>query len=66
MIKEIPFWCKYSLSVEEASSYFRIGRDRLRSVISNNPQAEYILWNGNRPQIKRSLFEKFLDRENAI
>lgn len=26
---KIPFWEKYTLSIDEAAAYFRIGRDKL-------------------------------------
>lgn len=58
---DIPFWEKYSLSIEEAAMYFRIGENKLRGIVSSDPGANYILWNGNRPQIKRRLFELYLD-----
>lgn len=64
--KEIPLWQKYTLTVEEASRYFRIGQAKLRRIISENEDADFILWNGNRPQIKRKLFEEFVDQLNAI
>ena len=64
--KEIPLWQKYTLTVEEASLYFRIGQAKLRRMISENEDADFILWNGNRPQIKRKLFEEFVDRLSVI
>ena len=39
---------------------------KLRRLISENADADYILWNGNRPQIKRRLFEKYIDCCGAI
>lgn len=57
----IPLWRKYTLTVQEAAKYFRIGDKKLKRLIDDDPTAEYILWNGNRPQIKRKLFEQFLD-----
>ena len=62
----IPIWERYTLSVEEAAKYFRIGENKLRKIISENEDAEFILWNGNRPQIKRILFEKFIDKCNVV
>ena len=62
----IPIWEKYTLSVEEAAAYFRIGENKLRRIISEDEDAEYILWNGNRPQIKRKLFEQYVDRLKLI
>ena len=47
--EEIPLWQKYTLSVEDAARYFRIGRAKLRKLIHENANAPYILWNGNRP-----------------
>lgn len=62
----VPIWEKYTLSVEEAAAYFRIGENKLRRIISEDEDAEYILWNGNRPQIKRKLFEQYVDRLKLI
>ena len=62
----VPIWERYTLTVEEASAYFRIGENKLRNLISSNKNARYILWNGNRPQIKRKLFEQFVDDLEAI
>ena len=66
MCLEIPFWKKYTLSVEEAAAYFRIGENKIRKIISEDKDAEYILWNGNRPQIKRVQFEKYIDRCSVV
>lgn len=62
----VPVWEKYTLSVDEAARYFRIGEAKLRRLINENTDADYILWNGNRPQIKRRLFEKYIDDCGAI
>ena len=63
---QIPFWQRYTMSVEEASQYFRIGENKLRRIISENKDADFLLLNGNRPQIKRILFEKYIDRCEAV
>ena len=63
---DINYWEKYTLSVEEASQYFRIGENKIRRLIHENEDADYILWNGNRPQIKRKKFEDLIDRLNVI
>ena len=61
-----PFWERYTMSVEEAAAYFRVGENKLRKLISEDNDADYILWNGNRPQIKRKKFEEYIDRHNLI
>ena len=62
----VPIWYKYTLTIEEAALYFRIGETKLRQILANNPNADYILYNGNRAQIKRVLFERFIDRIQTI
>ena len=62
----IPVWRKYTLSIEEAAAYFRIGEGKLRKLISENLNADFILWNGNRMQIKRVKFEAYIDRMDSI
>ena len=57
---------RYTLSVEEAAVYYRIGENKLRRLISENKDADFILWNGNRPQIKRKKFEQYIDMLSII
>ena len=63
---EIPIWEKYTLTIEEAATYFRIGENKMRKIVSENMDADFVLWNGNRPQIKRIIFEKYIDKINLI
>ena len=65
-IYEIPIWKKYTLSVEEAAVYFRIGENKLRSLINENKSADYLLWNGSRALIEREKFERFVDELETI
>ena len=44
----VPVWEKYSLSIEEAAVYFRIGENNIRNSINQNPDADFWFWNGNR------------------
>lgn len=62
----VPIWEKYTLTVEEAAEYFRIGENKLRRIISENQDADFLLWNGNRAQIKRKLFERYIDQCTAV
>ena len=48
---DIPIWQKYTLSIEEASRYFRIGEKKLRRIAR---------------QIKRKQFEKVIDELEVI
>lgn len=62
----VPISEKYMLSIEEAAVYFRIGENKLRRFIDENPNAKWVLMNGNRIQIKRKQFEKILDEISII
>ena len=63
---QIPLWERYTLTVEEAAIYFRVGKNKLRRFIQESPDADFIIWNGNRPQIKRIKFEQYIDRLTLI
>ena len=65
-IVTIPVWERYTLSIEEAAAYFRIGENKMRKIVSENKDADYLLWNGNRPQIKRKKFEQLIDRLSVV
>ena len=65
-VKDMPVWKKYTLSIDEAALYFRIGRDKIRKIIAENPYSDFVLWNRTRAQIKRKKFEEYIDRLNVI
>ena len=62
----VPIWEQYTLTVEEAAKYFRIGENKIRNLIRQNERANYILWDGSHARIKRKLFEQFIDGTSAI
>ncbi|COI35592.1 Tn916%2C excisionase [Streptococcus pneumoniae] len=63
---DIPIWERYTLTIEEASKYFRIGENKLRRLAEENKNANRLIMNGNRIQVKRKQFEKIIDTLNAI
>ena len=63
---DVPIWEKYTLTIEEASKFFRIGENKLRKLAEENPTSNWVLYNGNRIQIKRKQFEKLIDSLNTI
>ena len=63
---DIPIWERYTLTIEEASKYFRIGENKLRRLAEENKNANWLIMNGNRIQIKRKQFEKTIDTLDAI
>jgi len=63
---EIPYWEKYMLTLREAAEYFHIGEKKLRQIVDDNLDANFLLESGNRIMIKRKLFEEYLDKASVI
>ena len=63
---DIPVWERYTLTIEEASRYFRIGENKLRRLAEESKNANWLIMNGNRIQIKRKQFEKTVDTLDVI
>ena len=63
---DIPVWERYTLTIEEASRYFRIGENKLRRLAEESKNANWLIMNGNRIQIKRKQFEKIIDTLDVI
>ena len=63
---DIPVWERYTLTIEEASRYFRIGENKLRRLAEESKNANWLIMNGNRIQIKRKQFEKIVDTLDVI
>jgi hypothetical protein len=63
---EIPYWEKYMLTLREAAEYFHIGEKKMRQIVDDNLDANFLLESGNRIMIKRRLFEEYLDNATVI
>ena len=63
---EIPYWEKYMLTLREAAEYFHIGEKKMRQIVDENMDANFILTSGNRVMAKRKLFEKYLNQATVI
>ena len=63
---EIPIWKRYTLNIEEAANYYHIGQGKLREIVEEHPEAEFVIYNGNRVLIKRKRFEQYLDACTVI
>lgn len=63
---EIPYWEKYMLTLREAAEYFHIGEKKMRQIVDENMDANFLLTSGNRVMIKRKLFEAYLNAASVI
>lgn len=64
--EQVPIWQQYTMTIEEASRYFRIGERKLRKFVEEHKDTDLVIMNGNRVQIKRKKFEKLIDTLEAI
>ena len=65
-MQEMPFWERYMLTIREAAEYFHIGEKKMRQIVEEYEDADFIIMNGNRAMIKRKNFEKFLDTATVV
>ena len=65
MKREIPFWEKAMLTLEEAAAYSGIGMQKLRDL-SADERCEFVLWNGGKRLFKRKKLEAYLDKAYSI
>ena len=68
--QSLPWWQKYTLTLEEASEYFGISYKKLRPFCKAHADEEDLknrgYFNGNRALIKREQFEKYLDSQMTV
>ena len=62
----IPLNNKFTLTLLEASAYYHIGEKKLRNIVDEHPNADFVLMNGNRVLIKRQKFENFLNEATVV
>ena len=62
----LPWWQKYTLTLDEAAEYFGISYKKLRIFCKQHADEDFILWNGNRALIKREQFAKYLDKNMSV
>ena len=54
-VETVPVWVKPYLTIDEATAYTGIGRDKLYEMTSRE-KCPFVLWVGNRRMIKRRVF----------
>lgn len=63
---EIPVWHRYILTIVEAAMYYHIGERKIRAIVDEHPNADFVIMNGNRVLIKKEKFEAFLDEATVV
>lgn len=63
----VPVSDKYGLTIEEAAAYFGIGEEKIRKLISYDPEAQKtIKKNGRKIVIKKELIAEYLNNIDSI
>ncbi len=66
MEAQVPIKDKFCLTIEEAADYFNIGEKKLRKIVVENLNSDFVIQNGVKYLIKRKRFEIFLNDTSAI
>ena len=61
IMNKIPISEKYNLTINEASEYFNIGRDKLYALAKEDG-CKFVIHNGRSILIKRKVLEKYLEQ----
>ena len=65
MRKDIPFWEKAAMTLDEASAYSSIGVNKLREI-TDDEKCPFVLYVGTKRLVKRKLFENYLESAYSI
>lgn len=57
----VPLWEKVTLSLEEATAFSGLGRDKLIEL-ADDPDCEFIIWVGRKRLYKRKKLEEFIEK----
>ena len=61
----VPIWEKATLTLEEATAYSGLGRDKLIEL-ADNPDCDFIIWIGRKRLYKRKRLEAFLEKAYSL
>ena len=64
-MREVPFWEKSNLTLEEAAAYSGIGLNKLR-ILSVVESCEFALWIGSKRLIKRKKLDEYIESVYSI
>lgn len=61
----VPIWHKEQLTLNQASELYNINVNKLREM-TNEPDCNFVLFNGKKRLIKRTAFSKYLEDAYSI
>lgn len=63
--KSVPIHEKAILTLDEATSYFNIGENKLKSL-SDDDDCPFVIWVGSHRRFKRKVLEEYLNSQYSI
>lgn len=61
----VPLWMKTTLTLEEATAYSGVSRNKLVEL-SDDPDCDFIMWVGRKRLFKRKRLEEFIESSYSI
>ena len=61
----VPVWLKTTLTLDEATAYSGLGRDKL-SELSMKDELGLVLWVGRKRLFKRQKLDDYINREYSV
>ena len=60
-----PLWQRSALTLEEATAYTGIGRNKLIEL-SEDPNCDFVIWTGRKRLFKRRKLDEFIDNSYSF
>jgi len=61
----VPLWHRSALTLEEATAYSGIGRNKLIEL-SDDPNCDFVIWTGRKRLFKRKKLDEFVERSYSF
>ena len=61
----VPLWHRCTLTLEEATAYSGLGRNKLIEL-SDDPNCDFIIWTGRKRLFKRRKLDEFIDNAYSL
>lgn len=61
----VPLWHRSTLTLEEATAYSGLGRNKLIEL-SDDPNCDFIIWTGRKRLFKRRKLDEFIDNAYSL
>lgn len=64
-LEMVPVWKKTTLTLDEATAYSGLGRDKLVEL-SDNEDCDFVLWVGRKRLFKREKLDEYINKAFSV